>query len=66
MQHASLTGSGSTGRTGHDGNLFGDEFFLFHFERMRKYRAQNSSILHTIGIGRYLPDDSCVSAWREI
>jgi hypothetical protein len=48
MQHARLTGSGSTGRTGHDGYLFGGEFFLFHCDRMRKYRARNSSILHTI------------------
>ena len=48
MQHASLTGSGTTGRTRHDGYLFGGEFFLFHFDRMQKYRARNSSILHTI------------------
>ena len=50
MQHARLTGSNSTGRAGHDGNLFGGEFFLFHSDRMRKYRARNSSILHTIRI----------------
>ena len=50
MQHASLTGSGTTGRTRHDGYLFGGEFFLFHFDRMQKYRARNSSILHTISI----------------
>src|ERR1700722_5756685 len=54
MQHASLTGSGSTGRTGHDGNLFGGEFFLFHWDSMRKYRPRNSSILHTIRIRRCL------------
>jgi hypothetical protein len=53
MQHASLTGSGSTGRTGHDGYLVGGEFFLFHSDRMRKYRARNSSILHTIFISCY-------------
>jgi hypothetical protein len=47
MQHARLTGSGSTGGTGHDGNLFGGEFFPFHSDRMQKYRARNSSILHT-------------------
>jgi hypothetical protein len=56
VQHASLTGSGTTGRTGHDGNLFGGEFFLFHFDRMQKYRARNSSILHTIRISRYLSE----------
>jgi hypothetical protein len=66
MQHARLTGSGSTGRAGNDGYLFGGEFILFHSDRMRKYRARNSSILHTIRISRYLLEDRCVSTWREI
>jgi len=47
MQHATLTGNGSTGRTGHAGYLFRGEFFLFHWDSMRKYRPRNSSILHT-------------------
>jgi hypothetical protein len=50
MQHATLTGNGSTGRTGHAGYLFRGEFFLFHSERMRKYRPRNSSILYTTRI----------------
>jgi hypothetical protein len=66
MQHARLIGSGSTGRAGHDGYLFGGEFFLFHSDRMRKYRPRNSSILHTIRISRYLSEDRYVSTWREI
>jgi hypothetical protein len=58
MQYARLTGRGTAGRTGHDGYLFGGEFFLFHSDRMRKYRARNSSILHTIRVSRYLSEAS--------
>ena len=65
MQHASLTGSGSTGRTGHDGYLFGGEFFLFHSDRMRKYRPQNSSILHTIRISCYLSETASISVVQD-
>src|SRR5580704_2267621 len=54
MQYATLTGSGSTGRTTNGGYLFGSEFFLFHWDRMRKYRPRKSSILHTIRIRRCL------------
>src|ERR1700720_4501816 len=61
MQHATLTGRDSTGRTRNGGYLFGGEFFLFHSDRVRKYRPRNSSILDTTHISRCLSEDRRVS-----
>jgi|GEM_PF-2588357 len=39
MQHATLTGRDSTGRTRNGGYLFGGEFFLFHSRHNAKISA---------------------------
>jgi len=41
MQHTTLFGSDATGRTGDGGYLFGREFALFHFDRLRLHAVAN-------------------------
>ncbi len=41
MQHTTLPDSDTTGRTGHGGYLFGREFALFHFDRLRLHVVAN-------------------------
>jgi len=41
MQHTSLPDRDTTGRTRHGGYLFGREFALFHFDRLRLRAVAN-------------------------
>jgi len=41
MQHTTLSGSDTTGRTGDGGDLFGREFVLFHPDRLQLPTARN-------------------------
>jgi len=41
MQHTTLFGSDATGRTGDGGYLFGREFALLHFDRLRLHAVAN-------------------------
>ncbi len=41
MQHTTLFASDATGRTGDGGYLFGREFALLHFDRLRLHAVAN-------------------------
>jgi hypothetical protein len=41
MQHTTFLDSDTTGRTRHGGYLFGREFALFHFDRLRLHAVAN-------------------------
>jgi hypothetical protein len=47
MQHASLPDRDTTGRTRHGGYLFGREFVLLHFDRLRYTASRIYTILDT-------------------